>query len=389
MSRYIFTSESVGEGHPDKLCDQVSDALLDAYLAQDPTSRVAIECFTKTGFIIIGGEVTSQASVNIDRVVRDTIKEIGYTDFKYGFDGNTCGVIISLSKQSQDIAQGVDSHDSKEQGAGDQGLMFGYAVNETPELMPLPIILSHKLVRELARIRKSGEISYLGPDAKSQVSVEYEGRRPVRVSTVVVSSQHAENISQETIRKDIIEKVIKRVCGNWIDDKTVFHVNPTGKFVVGGPVGDAGLTGRKIIVDTYGGRGRHGGGCFSGKDPSKVDRSAAYVARYIAKNIVAAELADECEVQIAYAIGIAEPVSIHVNCFGTNKISEERIESLIRRHFPLKPGEIIESLDLRKPIYKKTASYGHFGRPDFSWEKLDKVEVLKEELLMFVTSPVR
>src|SRR3989344_1164355 len=275
MSRYIFTSESVGEGHPDKLCDQVSDALLDAYLAQDPTSRVAIECFTKTGFIIIGGEVTSQASVNIDRVVRDTIKEIGYTDFKYGFDGNTCGVIISLSKQSQDIAQGVDSHDSKEQGAGDQGLMFGYAVNETPELMPLPIILSHKLVRELARIRKSGEISYLGPDAKSQVSVEYEGRRPVRVSTVVVSSQHAENISQETIRKDIIEKVIKRVCGNWIDDKTVFHVNPTGKFVVGGPVGDAGLTGRKIIVDTYGGRGRHGGGCFSGKDPSKVDRSAA------------------------------------------------------------------------------------------------------------------
>ncbi len=384
MSNYIFTSESVAEGHPDKICDQVSDALLDAYLEKDPNSRVAIECFTKTGFILVGGEVTSKGAVDIENVVRKKIIEIGYDSGKYGFDGNTCGVVIALSKQSSDIAQGVNENSGaqKEQGAGDQGLMFGYATNETPEYMPLPITLAHKIMQKRAESRKKGEIKYLGPDAKTQISVEYRNDRPARIQAVVLSTQHNDDVSLEEIKKDMIEKIIKPVCGNWLDDKTIYHINPTGRFVIGGPVGDAGLTGRKIIVDSYGGQGRHGGGCFSGKDSSKVDRSAAYAARYIAKNIVASGIADKCEIQIAYAIGIAEPVSVHVNCFGTNKISEDKIEELVRKHFPLKPAEIINKLNLKRPIYGKTAVYGHFGRSDndFTWEKLDKVDVLKEEM---------
>lgn len=379
--RYLFTSESVSAGHPDKMCDQVSDALLDAFLEKDEGSRCAIECFTKTGFIIIGGEVTSRAEIDVQNVVRKTILDIGYNHDKYGFNGNTCGVIVSLSKQSPDIALAVNANENKEQGAGDQGLMFGYASNETPEYMPLPIVLAHKLIRKRDELRKSGEINYLGPDGKSQVTVEYDNGRPLRVHTVVLSTQHDENISMEKIRKDIIEKVIRPVCSGWIDEKTIYHVNPGGAFILGGPAADAGLTGRKIIVDTYGGHGSHGGGCFSGKDASKVDRSGAYVARYIAKNIVASGLADKCEVQISYAIGVAEPVSILARCFGTSKIPEERIEELIKKHFPLKPAEIIRELDLKKPVYRKTAVYGHFGRSEdgFSWEKLDKVDVLRRE----------
>ena len=378
---YLFTSESVAEGHPDKLCDQVSDALLDAFLEQDENSRVAVECFVKTGFILIGGEVTSKAHVDVEAVARKTIQEIGYDNLKYGFDGKYCAVQVALSKQSPDIAQGVDSSENKEQGAGDQGLMFGYATNETPEFMPLPIILAHKILQRRTALRRSKEISYLGPDAKSQVTVEYSKGFPKKIHTVVLSTQHDENVSLEKIKKDMIEKVIKPVCGNLLNEKTIFHVNPTGRFVIGGPVGDSGLTGRKIIVDTYGGYGRHGGGAFSGKDPSKVDRSAAYAARYIAKNVVAAGLADKCEVQISYAIGLAEPISIFFNCFGTNKIPEEKIEELVRKYFPLKPADIIRELDLKKPIYKKTATYGHFGRnePEFKWEKLDKVGILRRE----------
>ena len=381
---HLFTSESVAEGHPDKLCDQVSDALLDEFLRHDPDSRVAIECFTKTGFIVVGGEVTSKASFDISDVVRKTIIEAGYDNLKYGFDGNTCGVIVSLSKQSPDIAQGVNADEQKEQGAGDQGLMFGYATNETPEYMPLPIMLAHDLLRKRRELRKEGKFNYLGPDAKSQVTVEYQDGKPKRVHTVVLSSQHDENVSLDYLKQDLIEKVIKPVCGSWLDERTVLHINPTGKFVIGGPVGDAGLTGRKIIVDSYGGYGRHGGGAFSGKDPSKVDRSAAYAARYIAKNIVAAGLAEQCEVQISYAIGIAEPVSVLVNCFGTNKIPEDQIEALVRMHFPLKPADIISHLELKRPIYKKTAVFGHFGRnePDFKWEKLDKVALLNRDALM-------
>ena len=378
---FLFTSESVAEGHPDKLCDQVSDALLDEFLRHDPDSRVAVECFTKTGFIVVGGEVTSKASFDITDVVRKTIIEAGYDKQKYGFDGNTCGVIIALSKQSPDIAQGVNESSAKEQGAGDQGLMFGYATNETEHYMPLPITLAHEILRKRSELRKDNVIDYLGPDAKSQVTIEYEEGKPKRAHTVVLSTQHDEHVAIEQIKRDMIEHVIMPVCGKWIDDKTIFHVNPTGKFVIGGPVGDAGLTGRKIIVDTYGGFGRHGGGAFSGKDPSKVDRSAAYAARYIAKNVVAAGLANMCEVQISYAIGIADPVSVFVHCFGTNKISEEKIEELIRKNFPLKPAEIILELDLKKPIYKKTAAYGHFGRdePSFTWEKLDKADILRRE----------
>ena len=383
MKNYIFTSESVAEGHPDKLCDQVSDTLLDAFLEKDPESRVAVECFTKTGFIVVGGEVTSKAHVDIERVVRKTICDAGYDSGKYGFDGNTCGVMIALSKQSPDIAQGVNanSQTEKEQGAGDQGLMFGYATNETPEFMPLPIVLAHKLMLKRTELRKSGELDYLGPDAKSQVSVEYADGKPLRVRTVVLSTQHDANTSLEKIKEDMIKKVINPVCGKYLDSETVYHINPTGRFVIGGPVGDAGLTGRKIIVDTYGGHSSHGGGCFSGKDPSKVDRSAAYAARYIAKNIVASGLAEKCEVQLAYAIGVAKPVSILVNCFGTNKIDEQIIEKLVWKNFPLKPGEIIRELDLKKPIYAKTAVYGHFGRNEngFSWERLDKVDVLRRE----------
>ena len=377
MSNYIFSSESVGPGHPDKLCDQISDAILDAYLSGDKESRVAVECFVKNDLLVIGGEVTSKAELtnkDIEEIARKTIIEIGYDKDKYGFNGHNCKIQIVLSKQSQDIAQGVNILENHEQGAGDQGLMFGYATNETADLMPLPIDLAHKLERKLNEERKKGEINYLRPDSKCQVSVEYVDGKPSRVHTVVLSAQHDEEINSEILKKEIIEKVIKEVCSEWIDEDTIYHINPTGRFVIGGPAGDTGLTGRKIIVDTYGGFGRHGGGCFSGKDPSKVDRSAAYAARYIAKNVVASKFADRCEVQIAYAIGIAEPVSVCVNCFGTNKIPEEEILSLIKKNFPLKPKEIIEELNLKNPIYKKTACFGHFGRndPDFSWERIDK-----------------
>lgn len=379
--KYLFTSESVSEGHPDKLCDQISDAVLDAIYEKDPNARVAVECFTKTGFVVVGGEVTTNAWVDIQGITRKTIKEAGYDDPKYGFDGNTCGVLVSISEQSPDISVGVSEGEGlhKEQGAGDQGLMFGYASNETPEYMPLPIVLAQKLLQQLARIRRAKELHYLRPDAKSQVTIEYHDGKPIRADAIVISTQHDPDATHEQIRNDMIEKLIKPVCGQWIDEQTKFFVNPTGSFVVGGPVADAGLTGRKIIVDTYGGHGSHGGGCFSGKDPSKVDRSAAYSARYIAKNIVAAGLADKCEVQLAYAIGVAEPVSVLTHCFGTNKIPEDKIAELVRANFPLKPAEIIGDLNLRRPIFKKTAVYGHFGRndEDFTWEKTDKVEALK------------
>ncbi len=377
--KYIFTSESVGEGHPDKICDQVSDSILDAFIEKDKDSRVAIECAVKDNFILVFGEITSKAKIDLEQVVRKTIVEVGYDDDKYGFNGKNCQVEIKVSEQSPDIAQGVDEKEEKEQGAGDQGLMFGYATNETPEFMPLPIVLAHKLMMKRNEVRKNKEISYLGPDAKTQVSVEYSEGKPIRIDTVVFSTQHDEEVDYEKIKKDVIEKIIRPVCGKWIDENTKYHINPTGRFVIGGPVGDSGLTGRKIIVDTYGGYGSHGGGAFSGKDPSKVDRSAAYMARYIAKNIVGAKLADKCEIQIAYAIGIAEPVSVLIDCFGTNKIPEEEIEKLVRQHFPLKPEKIIEYLNLKRPIYRKTARYGHFGRsdPDFTWENLDKVEDLR------------
>jgi S-adenosylmethionine synthetase len=380
--KYFFTSESVSGGHPDKLCDQISDAVLDALYEKDPNSRVAIECLTKTGFVVVAGEVTTSAFADIQTIARKTIVEAGYDNPKYGFDGNTCGVLVSISGQSPDISIGVTEGEGlhKEQGAGDQGIMFGYATNETPEFMPLPIILAHKLLQHLDKIRKAKELTYLRPDSKSQVTVEYHDGKAIRVDAVVVSTQHDPDVTLEQIRTDLIERVIKPVCGQWIDADTKFFVNPTGSFVIGGPVADAGVTGRKIIVDTYGGHGSHGGGAFSGKDPSKVDRSAAYAARYIAKNIVAAGLADKCEVQLAYAIGVAEPVSVLTHCFGTNKIPEERIAELVREHFPLKPAEMINHLKLRRPIYKKTATYGHFGRndPDFTWEYTDKVEVLKQ-----------
>lgn len=375
-NRYIFSSESVGLGHPDKLCDQLSDSILDAYLKEDKDSRVAVECFVKGNFLVIGGEITSKAHIDnksIEKIARKLITDMGYDDDELGFNGNNCEIIIKLTKQSPDIAQGVDEKGEHEQGAGDQGLMFGYATNETPEFMPLPIILSHKLLIKLNELRKSKEIPYLRPDSKCQVSVEYENDKPVRVNTVVLSTQHNPDVEHHVLKKDIIEKVVKPVCKDWIDSNTIYHINPTGRFVIGGPAGDTGLTGRKIIVDTYGGMGRHGGGCFSGKDPSKVDRSAAYAARFIAKSIVAAGLADRCEVQIAYAIGIAAPVSIYVNCFGTNKVSDEEIMNIVKNKFPLKPAAIIKELDLKKPIYQKTACYGHFGRNEFSWEKIKPI----------------
>jgi len=376
-SNFLFTSESVSEGHPDKVCDIVSDSLLDAFIEKDPNSRVALECITKTGFIMVCGELTTKAEVDVQNVVRNAIKNIGYSA-KWGFDPENCGVLTSISKQSPDIAMGVDSSENKEQGAGDQGLMFGFACDETPEFMPLPIILAHKILIKLSEMRKSGEIDYLGPDAKSQVTIEYENFKPKRIHTIVLSSQHSAEVELDYLRKELVEKIIKPVCEDLIDSQTIIHINPTGRFVVGGPVGDSGLTGRKIIVDSYGGMGRHGGGAFSGKDPSKVDRSGAYAARYIAKNVVAAGLADRCEIQVSYAIGIAEPISVLVDCFGTNKIPEEKIEEAIRKVFSLKPAEIIKVLDLKKPVYAKTASYGHFGREGFSWEKIDKVDELRK-----------
>jgi S-adenosylmethionine synthetase len=378
--KYLFTSESVSEGHPDKVCDQISDAILDACLEQDPDSRVAVECLTKTGVVVVAGELTTKGYVNIPVIARQKLKEIGYTKSSYGIEWETCAVFVHLEEQSADISMGVTEGEGyfNEQGAGDQGMMFGYATNETPDYMPLPINLAHKLTMKLAEVRRDGSIPYLAPDGKSQVTVEYNEGKPVRVTAVVVSNQHEDGHSHDEIESDIITKVIKPVCGEWINEDTKFYVNPTGKFIIGGPQADAGLTGRKIIVDTYGGMGRHGGGAFSGKDPSKVDRSGAYVSRYIAKNLVAAGLADKCEVQIAYAIGVAEPVSVNVNTFGTGKYGEEEIVEMIRKVFPLKPADILTQLRLKRPIYAKTAAYGHFGRDTFPWERLDKVDELKK-----------
>ena len=378
---YTFTSESVTEGHPDKVCDHISDAILDEFLRQDPDSRVAVETLVTTDFVTVAGEVTSKGKFDIEKVVRDTIAEIGYDDAALKFDARTCKVVVKIDPQSPNISQGVTvSETQKEQGAGDQGLMFGYATNETDELMPLPISLAHKLTKKLADVRKSKELSWVWPDGKSQVSVAYVDDKPERVETIVISTQHDPEISNEEIRKQIIDKVVKPVCGNWWRDDIVVHVNPTGKFEIGGPHGDAGLTGRKIIVDSYGGMGRHGGGAFSWKDPSKVDRSACYMCRYVAKNLVAAGLADRCEVQIAYAIGVCQPLSIMVNTFETNKISEEQIEKILNAHFDMKPAAIVSHLDLKRPIYKKTAGYGHFGRneSEFTWEKTDKAEDLRK-----------
>ncbi|HXV46659.1 MAG TPA: methionine adenosyltransferase [Nitrososphaera sp.] len=379
VKRWLFTSESVTEGHPDKVCDQISDAVLDDFLRQDPDSRVAVESMTTTGIVFVAGEVTSRGRVDVQKLVRDTVREIGYDRPEYGFDCDSCSVLAALHEQSPDISMGVTANGSKEQGAGDQGLMFGYATNETPELMPLPITMAHQLSMKLAQVRKKKELSWVRPDGKSQVSVVYEDGVPKRIDTVVISTQHSPEIGMSQLREEIISKVIKPVCGSWIDGKTKFLVNPTGRFVIGGPPGDTGLTGRKIIADTYGGMGRHGGGAFSGKDPSKVDRSACYMARYVAKNIVAAELADKCEVQVAYAIGVAEPVSIMVDTFGTGKTSEEEIEAKVRKVFDMRPGGIIKTLDLKRPIYRKTAAYGHFGRndPSFTWEKTDKAPMLR------------
>jgi len=379
-NNYLFTSESVTEGHPDKICDQISDAVLDAMLSQDIRSRVAVETLVKTGLAVVAGEVTTTAWVDLPILVRDTIRGIGYTDSSMGFDGNTCAVLSAIEKQSPDIAQGVDEGSGlhKEQGAGDQGLMFGYACDETKELMPLPIVLAHKLTRRLADVRKSGLVDFLRPDGKSQVTVEYDGDRPVRVDAVVLSTQHTEDVKNKTLREALIETVVEHcIPKSLLDRGTKYHINPTGRFVYGGPFADSGLTGRKIIVDTYGGMGRHGGGAFSGKDPSKVDRSAAYAARYVAKNVVAAGLAERCEVQVSYAIGVARPTSVTVETFGTNKVPEAKIIKAVNETFDLRPYGIIKMLDLLKPIYKKTASYGHFGRNEFSWEKTDKVAALK------------
>jgi S-adenosylmethionine synthetase len=378
---YFFTSESVTEGHPDKVADQISDAILDSILTDDPGGRVACETLVSTGLAFVAGEITTKTYVDIPRLVRDVIRDIGYTRAKYGFDYETCAVVTAIQEQSGDIAMGVDESAEHEQGAGDQGLMFGYASNETAELMPAPIVLAHKLARRLAEVRRQDILGYVRPDGKTQVTIEYSGDKPVRVDTVVVSTQHSPKTKLDEIREDIIEQVVRPVIPPELMDekKITYHVNPTGRFVLGGPHADTGLTGRKIIVDTYGGVGSHGGGCFSGKDPSKVDRSASYMGRYIAKNIVAAGLADKVEVQLAYAIGVAEPVSVFVDAFGTNHVDTLKIRDLIPQVFPLKPAEIIRHLDLLRPIYRKTAAYGHFGRPEpeFSWEKTDKAEELK------------
>ncbi len=391
MQKKLFTSESVTEGHPDKICDQVSDAVLDALLEQDPMSRVACETAITTGLVLVMGEITTKGYVDIQKIVRDTIREIGYDKSEYGFDANTCGVIVALDEQSKDIALGVDQsfevkeHLAQEEdltiGAGDQGMMFGYATNETEEYMPYPISLAHKLTRQLTKVRKDGVLSYLRPDGKSQVTVEYdENGKPIHLNAVVLSTQHDDDVSTEQLRKDIRKYVLDPVLPkDMVDETTKFFINPTGRFVIGGPNGDSGLTGRKIIVDTYGGYARHGGGAFSGKDSTKVDRSAAYAARYVAKNIVAAGLAEKCEIQLSYAIGVAEPTSIMVDTFGTGKLSEDELVAIIRKHFDLRPAGIIKMLDLRKPIFKQTAAYGHFGRNDLDlpWERLDKVEVIK------------
>ena len=379
VSRYLFSSESVTEGHPDKMCDQISDSILDEFLSRDANSRVAVESLTTTGTVFIAGEVTSKGSVDVQKVVRDTIREIGYTRSDFGFDCNSCAVFTSIHEQSNDISLGVTPTEIKDQGAGDQGLVFGYASEETPEFMPLPIIMAHKLCMKLSDVRKRKELEWVRPDGKSQVSVVYEDFIPKRIDTVVLSTQHSPDIELDQLREEIIKKVIQPTCAEWLDSQTKFIINPTGRFVSGGPSADTGLTGRKIIIATYGGMGRHGGGAFSGKDPSKVDRSACYMARYIAKNIVAAELARKCEVQIAYAIGMAEPVSVMVDTFGTGRIDQEQIENKVKKNFDMRPSKIIETLSLKRPIYKKTAAYGHFGRndPSFSWEKTDQAHLLK------------
>ncbi len=385
MKNFIFTSESVSEGHPDKMADQISDAILDKILEQDPKGRVACETLLTTGLVVVGGEISTSAKFNFTDVVRETIKNIGYDDSEKGFDYKTCAVMVAVGQQSPDISMGVKETGADNQGAGDQGLMFGYATNETPELMPLTLSMSHKLVRDLAGLRKANKVNWLRPDAKSQVSVQYENGKAKRIDTIVISTQHAEEVSQKQIQDFIMEELIKKsIPTDWIDNKTKFHINPTGRFVMGGPMGDAGLTGRKIIVDTYGGHGAHGGGAFSGKDPSKVDRSAAYAARHVAKNIVAAGLAEKCLVQVAYAIGVAEPVSISVNDYGTSKLGSEKLEQAVRKVWDLRPAKILKEFDLLKPIYLTTAAYGHFGREErlnegfFSWEKANRIEQLKE-----------